>query len=73
MPTEPEDLLQEIFTCYTAVSVIDPLLLWCGAQATSAVFGFSSRWRLGVFMVAALIGAAGLITIVMRQSKNPRE
>jgi hypothetical protein len=45
-------------------------VLWCGAQATSAIFGFSSRWRLGVFMAAALVGAACFITIVTRQSET---
>lgn len=33
----------------------------------SAIFGFSSRWPLGVFMVAALVGAAGFMTIVGRE------
>ena len=70
MPTEPQDLVQEMFACYAAVSLINPLLLWCGAQATSAIFGFSSRWQLGVFMAAALVGAAGIITIVTRQRKT---
>jgi hypothetical protein len=33
----------------------------------AAIFGFSSHWRLGVFMAAALVGAAGFITIVGRE------
>lgn len=45
-------------------------MLWCGAQATSATFGFSSRWRLGVFIAAGLVGAAGFITIVTRQRET---
>lgn len=32
-----------------------------------AIFGFSSHWRLGVFMAAALVGAAGFMTIVGRE------
>jgi hypothetical protein len=33
----------------------------------SAIFGFDSRWTLSVFMVAALVGAAGFMTIVGRE------
>jgi hypothetical protein len=50
-----------------AVSVIDPLLLWCGGKLMGAIFDFSSRWPLGLFMVAALVGAAGFMTIVGRE------
>ena len=32
-----------------------------------AIFGFSSRWPLGIFIAAALVGAAGFITIVGRE------
>jgi hypothetical protein len=60
----------EMFFCFLAVSVIDPLLLWGGGELTSAIFGFGSRWRLGVFMAAALVGAAGFITIEGRQRTN---
>jgi hypothetical protein len=56
-----------MFACYVAVSVIDPLLLWCGGKLTSAIFSFGSHWRLGVFMAAALVGAAGFMTIVGRE------
>jgi hypothetical protein len=56
--------------CYLAVSVIDPLVLWGGGKLMSAIFGFSSRWHLGVFMVAALVGAAGFMTIVGRERTN---
>lgn len=56
-----------MFACCVAVSFIDPLLLWCGGELTSAIFGFSSRWPLGIFMAAALVGAAGFITIVGRE------
>ena len=57
----------DMFACYVAVSFIDPLLLWCGGKLTSSVFGFGSRWPLGVFMAAALVGAAGFMTIVGRE------
>jgi hypothetical protein len=60
----------EMFFCFLAVSVIDPLLLWCGGELTSSIFGFGSHWRLGVFMAAALVGAAGFITIEGRQRTN---
>jgi hypothetical protein len=56
-----------MFSCYVAVSFIDPLLLYCGGELTSSIFGFGSRWPLGNFMAAALVGAAGFITIVGRE------
>jgi hypothetical protein len=56
-----------MFSSYLAVSVLDPLLLWCGGKLMSSIFGFGSRWPLGVFMAAALVGAAGFITIVGRE------
>lgn len=63
----PWDSTVDMFSCYVAVGFIDPLLLFCGGQVTSSVFGFNSRWPLGVFMTAALVGAAGFITIVGRE------
>ena len=63
----PWDSEGEMFFCYVAVSCIDPFLLWCGGELMGAIFGFSSHWRLGVFMVAALVGAAGFITIEGRE------
>jgi hypothetical protein len=63
----PWDSAGDMFLCYFAVSVLDPLLLWCGGELMSAIFGFGSRWSLGVFMAAALVGAAGFITIVGRE------
>jgi hypothetical protein len=63
----PWDSTEDMFACYVAVSVIDPLLLWCGGELMSAIFGFSSHWRLGVFMAAGLVGAAGFMTIVGRE------
>jgi hypothetical protein len=56
-----------MFACFVAVSCIGPLLLWCGGELMSAIFGFGSHWRLGVFMAAALVGAAGFITVVGRE------
>lgn len=56
-----------MFACYVAVSFIDPLLLWCGGELMSSIFGFGSRWPLGLFMAAALVGAAGFMTIVGRE------
>ncbi len=32
-----------------------------------SIFGFSSRWPLGVYIAAALVGAAGFMTIVGRE------
>jgi hypothetical protein len=59
-----------MFFCFLAVSVVDPPLLWGGGELTSSIFGFGSHWRLGVFMAAALVGAAGFITIEGRQRTN---
>jgi hypothetical protein len=63
----PWDSTEGMFACFAAVSLFNPLLLWCGGELMGAIFGFSSRWRVGVFMIAALVGAAGFMTIVGRQ------
>jgi hypothetical protein len=63
----PWDSAVDMFACYVAVSVMNPLLLWGGGELMSSIFGFGSRWRLGVFMAAALVGAAGFMTIVGRE------
>ena len=63
----PWDSTVGMFACFFAVSVFNPLLLWCGGELMGAIFGFSSHWKLGVFMVASLVGAAGFITIVGRE------
>jgi hypothetical protein len=57
----------DMFACFVAVTIADPLLLWCGGKLMGAIFGFSSHWRLGLFMAAALVGTAGFITIVGRE------
>jgi hypothetical protein len=63
----PWDSEVDIFACYVAVSFLDPLLLFCGGKLMSSIFGFGSRWPLGLFMAAALVGAAGFMTIVGRE------
>jgi hypothetical protein len=63
----PWDRETDMFACFTAVTVIVPFLLWCGGELTSAIFGFSAHWSLGVFMIAALVGGAGFMTIVGRE------
>jgi hypothetical protein len=63
----PWDSTEGMFSCFAAVSVLDPLLLWCGGKLMGAIFGFSSHWKVGVFMVGSLVGAAGFMTIVGRQ------
>lgn len=63
----PWDSTVDMFACAVAVSFVDPLLLWAGGALMSAIFGFDSRWTLSVFMVAALVGAAGFMTIVGRE------
>ena len=63
----PWDSTEDMFACYVAVSFIDPFLLWAGGELMSSIFGFSSHWELGVYMVAALVGAAGFMTILGRE------
>ena len=63
----PWDSEIDMFSCFVAVSVLVPLLLFCGGELMSSIFGFGSRWRLGIFMAAALVGAAGFMTIVGRE------
>lgn len=63
----PWDSTVDMFACFVAVSFIDPLLLWCGGKLMGSIFGFGSRWPLGVFIAAALVGAAGFMTIVGRE------
>ncbi|MGZ4167041.1 MAG: hypothetical protein ACXVRN_03965 [Solirubrobacteraceae bacterium] len=63
----PWDSTEDMFACYFAVSFFDPLLLWAGGKLMGAIFGFGTRWPLGVFLVAALVGAAGFMTIVGRE------
>lgn len=63
----PWDSTEGMFSCFAAVSVFNPLLLWCGGELMGAIFGFGSHWHIGVFMVASLVGAAGFITIIGRQ------
>src|ERR1700759_3342300 len=63
----PWDSTEDMFACYFAVAFFDPLLLWAGGKLMGAIFGFSTHWAQGVFMVAALVGAAGFMTIVGRE------
>ena len=63
----PWDSTEDMFACYFAVSVFDPLLLWAGGKLMGAIFGFGTHWHLGVFLLAALVGAGGFMTIVGRQ------
>ncbi len=67
MFANPWDSTPDMFACYMAVSVIDPFLVWLGGELMGSIFGFSSHWHLAVFMVAALVGAAGFMTIVGRR------
>jgi hypothetical protein len=63
----PWDSEIDMFACYAAISVVDPFLLWLGGHLMGSIFGFSSHWPLGLFLVAALVGAAGFMTIVGRE------
>lgn len=64
---DPWDSPVDMFACYVAVAVLVPLLLWAGGALMSAIFGFGSHWPIGVFLVAALVGAGGFMTIVGRE------
>ena len=64
---DPWDSPADMFACYLAVSVIGPMLLWAGGALMGAIFSFGSHWRLGVFIAASLVGAAGFMTIVGRE------
>ncbi len=66
----PWDSTPDIFACYLAVSLVDPFLLWAGGKLMGPIFGFGTHWHLGVFMFAAVVGAAGFMTIVGRQRSN---
>ncbi|HEY2005010.1 MAG TPA: hypothetical protein VGG87_01105 [Solirubrobacteraceae bacterium] len=66
----PWDSPVDMFACYVAVAVFGPLLLWAGGALMSALFGFGSHWPIGVFLVAALVGAAAFMTIVGRERTN---
>ncbi len=57
----------DMFACVLAVGAIDPFLLWGGGALMGSIFGFHSHWPIGVYMVAALVGAAGFMTIVGRE------
>jgi len=70
---DPWDSPGDMFISYLAVSVIGPLLLFCGAQLMGLVFGLDSRWPLGLFMAAGLVGAVGFITIFGRERTNLSE
>ena len=63
----PWDSTPDMFACCVAVGFVDPFLLWGGGALMGSIFGFSSHWRLGVYIAAALVGAAGFMTIVGRQ------
>jgi hypothetical protein len=66
----PWDSTEDMFACYFAVAFFDPLLLWAGGKLMGAIFGFGTHWPLGVFLLAALVGAGGFMTIVGRERKN---
>jgi hypothetical protein len=63
----PWDKTVDMFACYVAVSFLVPLLLWSGGKAMGQIFSFTSHWKLGVFIAAAVVGAAGFMTIVGRE------
>ncbi len=64
----PWEKTADMFACYLVVSVVNPLVLWVGGKLMHAIFsGLDSRWPLGIYMAASLVGAAGFMTIVGRE------
>ena len=63
----PWDSTEDAFAVYFAVSVIVPFLLWAGGKAMGSLFDFTTHWKLGLFIAANVVGAAGFMTIVGRQ------
>jgi hypothetical protein len=63
----PWDSEGDMGICFAAVSFIEPFLLWGGGALMSDIFGFGSHWARGVFIAAAVVGAAGIMTIVGRE------
>jgi hypothetical protein len=63
----PWDSEPDMFACIVAVSLAIPLLLFVGGKLMGDIFGFSSHWRLGLFMAGAIVGAGGFMTIVGRE------
>jgi hypothetical protein len=63
----PWDSEADMFAVIVALAFVDPFLLFLGGELMGSIFGFGSHWHLGVFLVAALVGAAGFMTIVGRE------
>lgn len=66
---DPWDSPGDMGFAYLIVSIVNPLLLYLGAQGLG-VAGLDSRWPLGVFMAAGLVGGVGLVTIVGRERSS---
>jgi hypothetical protein len=63
----PWDNTTDMFACYFAIGVIGPFLLWGGGKLMGDIFSFTSHWKLGLFIAANVVGAAGFMTIVGRE------
>jgi hypothetical protein len=63
----PWDSTEDMFACYFAIAVMGPFLLWAGGKLMGDIFSFTSHWKLGLFIAANVVGAAGFMTIVGRQ------
>jgi hypothetical protein len=66
----PWDSEADMFAAIVAIAFVDPFLLDLGGKLMGSIFGLNSHCHLGVFMVAALVGAAGFMTIVGRERTN---
>lgn len=63
----PWDKTTDMAACYFAIAVIGPFLLWGGGKLMGSLFGFTEHWKLGLYIAANVVGAAGFMTIVGRE------
>jgi hypothetical protein len=64
---DPWDSGPDLLACSALFGVL-PFVLWSGGEAASSVFGFPSRWRIGIFMAAAAVGLCGFVVLEGRRN-----
>lgn len=69
---DPSISAVNVIACYAAVTLVNPLLLWGGGALAGSLFGFSSHWRLGMFIAASVVLIAGLIAVEGRRATDLR-
>jgi hypothetical protein len=63
----PWNKTTDMFACYFAIAVVGPMLLWLGGKMMGSIFDFTEHWKLGIYIAANVVGAAGFMTIVGRE------